>query len=268
VVTVHDVVPLDHPEWLNPRFAMVHRWLLPRIVRRAAHVITVSQFTRSRLIEHTGIQPEKVSAVYNGADSRFCPQPPEAILAMRAELGLPGKRYVLALGSIEPRKNMSRLLDAWRRVVARLPDDLWLVIAGARGRALVYRPVLLNNIPARVHFTGHVPDRLIPALYSGATVFAYLSMYEGFGLPPLEAMACGVPVITGNRTSLPEVIGDGGTMVNPFDIDEIAAKLEQLVSDEELRRSLAARGLERSELFSWQKASDATLRILSEVAAS
>jgi glycosyltransferase involved in cell wall biosynthesis len=265
VVTIHDVVPLDHPEWLNPRFAVLHRWLIPRIVRRAAHVITVSEFTRQRLIHHTGLNPEKVSMVYNGVDPRFSPRPEKEIRHVSEVLSLPSRRYVLALGSIEPRKNLVRLVEAWGKLLHRLPGDIWLVITGAAGRSLVYKKVSLPSLP-RVHFTGHINDEHLPALYSGALVFVYPSVYEGFGLPPLEAMACGTPVVTGDRTSLPEVIGGAGLSVDPYNTDEIASALERLICSDDLRRFYSASGRERSQCFSWQKAGATTLRILSEIA--
>ena len=126
----------------------------------------------------------------------------------------------------------------------------------------------MGKIPERVHFLGYAPDEYLPALYSGALVFTYMSLYEGFGLPPLEAMACGVPVITGNQSSLPEVIGNAGLMVDPFTVREIAASIEKIVNDDGLRQSLSAKGLIRSTNFSWENASAATIRILQEVAAA
>ena len=268
VVTIHDVVPLDHPEWLNPRFAALHRWLIPRIARRAAHIITISEFTRRRILEHTGVIPEKVSVVYNGVDPRFRPQSEAEIDCMISELGLPSKRYVLTLGSIEPRKNLPRLLEAWARTLPHIADDIWLVVSGVPGRSLVYDQVRIPHIPERVCFIGYAPDECLPALYSGARAFAYVSLYEGFGLPPLEAMACGAPVITGNGTSLPEVVGDAGIMVDPENVEEIALALEKAITDDDLCRRMSERGLAHSQNYSWQKASDMTYKILSDIAAA
>jgi len=268
VVTVHDVVPLDHPEWLNPSFARLHRWLVPRIIRRAAHVITVSEFTRQRVLANTGIAPEKVSVVHNGVDPVFIARSREEVERVRRNLAIPEGRYVLAVSCIEPRKNLVGLLKAWQEVVEALPEDLWLVIAGTAGRSVVYKEVSLGAVPKRVRFLGHVPDDSLPALYSGALAFAYVSKYEGFGLPVLEAMACQTPVLTGDSSAFPEVVGGAGIMVSPFDVGGIAAKIRELVEDSELRASLIQKGLERSKQFSWQAASERTLRILSEVAAA
>jgi glycosyltransferase involved in cell wall biosynthesis len=184
------------------------------------------------------------------------------------ELALPSRSYVLALGSIEPRKNLPRLLEAWARVLPRIPDDTWLVVAGLPGRSQVYDRVRIKQIPERVRFIGYAPDEYLPALYSGARAFAYVSLYEGFGLPPLEAMACGTPVITGNATALPEVVGDAGILADPQSIHDIATAIERIVANDDLRQRLSALGLARSRNYSWQKASDATYRILSEVAAA
>jgi len=268
VVTIHDLVPLDHPEWLAPRFAMWHRWLVPRIARRAAHVITVSEFTRQRLIAHTGLDPEKISVVPNGVDPRFSPSSPEDVSKVCSSLELPSSRYVLAVGAIEPRKNLGRLLEAWNLALRRLPPDVWLVIVGSLGRQTVYKNVSFNHVPERVHFVGHATDADLPALYTGALAFAYVSLYEGFGLPPLEAMACGTPVITSDRTALPEVVGTAAIMVDPFETNQIGAAIENVVLDDELRLRLSKKGLQRSRGFSWKRASDETLRILSLVAQS
>jgi Glycosyltransferase len=217
VVTIHDMVPLDHPEWFNPRFTSWCRFLFPRLARRVKHVMVVSEFTRQRLIFHSGIEPEKVSVVHCGVDARFQPQSSEAIAAARAALQLPDSRYVLSVGSLEPRKNLGRLLLAWERLLPTMGADVWLVVAGARGKQLVFRDVPeLERLPERVFLSGYVPDELLPALYAGAMAFVYPSVYEGFGFPPLEAMACGTPTLVGNRASIPEVVGNAALRVDPF----------------------------------------------------
>ena len=267
VVTIHDVVPLDHPEWLNPRFAAWYRFLIPRLARRVRHVIVDSDFTRRRLTAHSGISDGKVTVIHCGVDARFSPQTQEAIAAARAALQLPAGRYVLSVGSLEPRKNLGRLLSAWQRLLPELPPDIWLVLAGAKGKSLVFAEVPeLTCLPARVHLTGYVPDDLLPALYAGAEAFVYPSVYEGFGLPPLEAMACGTPVIVGNRASLPEVVGDAGMMMDPYDVESIAAALMLLLTLADARNVLGARGRERAARFSWQATAEQTLAVLDRFA--
>lgn len=266
VVTVHDLVPFDHPEFLNPRFARWYRVLLPKLVRRVRRIITGSEFTKHRLVEVLKVPESRISVIRNGVDARFRPQSKERIAEARRKLGLPNGRYLVTLGSLEPRKNLKRLLEAWSRTVSELPDDVMLVIAGAKGKPMVFDGVSLDLLPPRVHLTGHVPDELLPALYSGAIAAPYLSVYEGFGLPPLEAMACGVPVLTGNRTALPEVVGDAALMVDPYDVDAIADSITTLVNDAALRADLVRRGQERAARFTWKRAAEQTWQVLEEAA--
>ena len=138
VVTIHDVAALDHPEWLNAKFALWYRWLTPRLARRVQHIIAVSEFTRGQIVALTGVPAEKITVIPNGVDARFAPMAPDAIAAALAPLSLPSRKYILAVGSIEPRKNLPRLLEAWGKIVPALPEDLWLVVAGGRN-ARVFR---------------------------------------------------------------------------------------------------------------------------------
>jgi len=267
VVTIHDVATLDHPEAFNPRFAAWYRFLIPRLANRVRRVITISEFTKQRLLAYVPVEEERVVVIYNGVDQRFRPHTPESITQVRKPLGLPGKRYVLSVGTLEPRKNIPRLIQAWARIVDKLPDDIWLVLAGQEGRGDLYARLSgLNMLPPRVHLTGYVPDELLPALYAGAMVFVFPSLYEGFGLPPLEAMASGVPVLTGNRTSLPEIVGDAGMMVDPTSVDQIAEGLLSLIQDETLRLELRRKGLDRAAQFSWDKTAQKTWEVLKEAA--
>lgn len=262
VVTVHDVVPLDHPEWLNQGFAAWYRFLVPRLVRRVRRVIAVSEFTKERLVETTGVEPEKVVVIPNGVDARFYPRSEEEVCQVRQALRLPSEYYILSVGTLEPRKNLHRLLQAWEIVQAKLSGDVWLVVAGAKGRRLVFREVRFGRLPPRVYLTGHVSDDHLPALYSGAMAFVYVSVYEGFGLPPLEALASGVPVLASNRTALVEAVGDAGLMVDPYDVDGIAWGLKTLIEDKALREALRQRGFERARRFSWDKTADLTWELL------
>ena len=181
---------------------------------------------------------------------------------------IPGLRFVLALGSIEPRKNLQRLIEAWERIAEELSEDIWLVVAGARGTRKIFDDEKLHSPSCRVHFTGRVPDELLPALYSGATATAYVSMYEGFGLPALEAMACGSPVLTSDTTALPEVAGNAALLVNPYQVDDIAGALYKLIQDENLRAKFRDLGLNRASQFTWKRAALETLRILRKEAES
>lgn len=266
VVTIQDVSPMDHPQWMNPRFAAWYRFLTPRLARRVRSILTISEFTKQRIVAHCPESESKIHVVHLGVDARFHPIDEDVIKQARERLAIPSPHYLVALGSLEPRKNLSRLLQAWAAIQARIPGDVWLVIAGAQGRRLVFGDVSFENLPPRVHLTGHVPDELLPALYSGAIAAPYLSLYEGFGLPPLEAMACGTPPLTGNLASLPEVVGDAGVMLDPYDVDAIADGLLRLVEDSTLRAELSRKGLERVKQFSWEKTAELTWPVLKEAA--
>lgn len=266
VVTLHDVTPMDHPEWLNPRFAAWYRFLTPRLVGRVRSIITVSEFTKQRIVAYCPEAESKIHVVHNGVDAMFHPIEVDLIQRTRERLHIPSPHYLVALGSLEPRKNLPRLLQAWAMIQGKISDDVWLVMTGAHGRRLVYGEVSFENLPPRVHFTGHVPDELLPALYSGAIAAPYLSLYEGFGFPPLEAMACGTPILTGNLTSLPEVVGDAGIMVDPYDVEAIADRLKNLIEDSVQRDDLRLAGLKRAKQFSWDKAAELTWRVMEDAA--
>jgi glycosyltransferase involved in cell wall biosynthesis len=267
VVTIHDTAVFDCPEGFNTRFAAWYRFLLPRLARRARQVITVSEFVKQRVLAHTKVSPDKVVVIPNGVDSRFCPEAISQVEEVFQSLELPSRRYVLAVGSLEPRKNLARLFQAWARVQERSFGDIWLVVVGASGSSRVFSGLHLGALPTRVFLTGHVKEHLLPGLCAGAIAMAYPSIYEGFGLPPLEAMASGTPVLTGNRSSLPEVVGDAGLLVDAFDIEAIAEGIRRLLEDSALRDDLRRRGLDRAKQFSWDKTALRTWDVLQTAAA-
>lgn len=268
VVTIHDVSVLEHPEWFSRVFSTWYRFLLPRLAQKANKIFTVSEFSRSRIVQLCQVDAHKVVVIHNAADARFVPRPSEEVSKVCQRLQIPSRRYVLALGSLEPRKNLPRLLRAWKDIQPQLPRDLWLVLAGPKGQSLVFGNVFLENLPPNVFLPGYVAEECLPALYSGAVAFVFPSLYEGFGLPPLEAMACSTPVIASNTTSLPEVVGDAALTVEPLVVGEIAEAIQRLVTDEDLRSSLAKKGLERASLFSWEQAAALTWDVLKEAAES
>jgi glycosyltransferase involved in cell wall biosynthesis len=263
VCTIHDLAPLDNPEWFSPRFSAWYRWLMPRLARRVAHLIAVSEFTRIRVVESLGVKPEKVTVIPHGIDQLFFPRPEEEICTTRRKLNIPRSRYFLFVSSLEPRKNLSRLLLAWERAQRKLPDDMWLVIAGAKGRPQVFSDTpIKKDLPPRVHFTGYVAEECLPALYSGAVALVYPSLYEGFGFPPLESMACGTPVIASNTTSLPEVTADAAILVDPLEVDEIISAIALVGTDPVLRSDLSRRGIARATSYTWDATAHATLKVL------
>ncbi|HTY54472.1 MAG TPA: glycosyltransferase family 1 protein [Candidatus Binataceae bacterium] len=265
VVTVHDVAPLDHPEWFSPKFSGWYRWMVPGLVRRARRVIAVSEFTKSRLVETAGADPAKIAVIPNGVDRRFRPSVSEEIVAVIKQLGIPSPRYVLSLGTLEPRKNLRGQLEAWSRCVGRLPSDTWLVVAGRAGRNHIFSATNPGPAPDRVHFAGFVPDESLPALYGGAIALLYPSIYEGFGLPALEAMASGTVPIVSNSTALPEVVGAGAVTLDPHDSRAIADAIEMLVTKPDVRMRLREQALRRAGEFNWETTAARTWDLLQRV---
>jgi len=268
VISIMDVSPLDHPEWSSRKFSSWYQFLLPRLINRVRGVLTISEFSRQRILHYCPMAESKVHVTLLAADRRFQPTDEESAAMAIERLGLPTSHYIVALGSLEPRKNLKSLLLAWERIQSKLPDEVWLVLAGAKGKSLVFGDQSYDDLPPRVYLTGHVPDDLLPAFYSGAMASVYLSFYEGFGLPPLEAMACGTPVLASNATSLPEVVGDAALTVDPFDVEAIGHNLIKIVEDADLRADLKLRGLERSKLFNWDKTAQQTWQVLEQAARS
>jgi glycosyltransferase involved in cell wall biosynthesis len=258
VVTIHDCAFHDHPEAFSPAFVAWYRWLVSRLAANVRRIITVSDFSRRRLIEYLQVDPQKIVAIPNGVGGRFQPSGEDEIQSVRKQLGLP-RRYVLCIGSLEPRKNLLRLLEAWRQLRAGKADCA-LVLCGVRSH--VFRDFGLSQLPDDVILTGYVAEEHLPGLYGGAELFVYPSIYEGFGLTVLEAMACGVAVVCSNTTSLPEVAGDAALLVNPYEIDDIASGIRRLLADESLRGELRRRGLERATKFNWNHTAELTWNIL------
>ncbi|MBI5686442.1 MAG: glycosyltransferase family 4 protein [Verrucomicrobia bacterium] len=262
-VTIHDAATLDHPEWFSGKFAALYRFLLPKLMRRARRVITVSEFSKQRLIEHGGISPDRVCAIPNGVDARFRPAAPEAVAALRRKLGL-AEDYALAVGSLEPRKNLRGLFQAWQIAQPRL-GGMELAVAGGSGK--IFSNIGFERLPAGIRLLGYVEDADLVALYGGARMFVYPSLYEGFGLPPLEAMSCGTPVLTSNVTSLPEAVGDAALAVNPTDPEAIADGMIRLAEDGALCGELRSKGRQRAGQFTWECSAEATWQALQEAAA-
>ena len=269
VATVHDLSFEHLRETFTRRSWMQLRLTVRATVRRAAHVIAPSEYTRQDLIKTYKLDPARVTAIPLAASRHFRPVGDISELErVRRRYGIT-RDYILAVGSIQPRKNLSRLVRAYsglrrERGRSNLPQ---LVLVGKK--AWLYGETLKaveeEGVGDSVVLTGYVSEGDLPALYTGALLFAYPSYYEGFGLPPLEAMRCGTAVLTGDRTSLPEVVGDAGLTADPFDTGAIRSALARLIEDEALRAELGARGLERAQAFDWRDTARMTLQVYRRV---
>jgi glycosyltransferase involved in cell wall biosynthesis len=262
IVTLHDVVPFDMPHTLDPKFAAVYRFLTPRLVRKVRKVITISEFSKAAILKHIPVDPDKIVVIPNGVDARFHPRSAEEIGRAMVAAKIPFKRYVLTLGSIEPRKNLVSLFKAWERVEGAVDDDIGLVVVGKAGASNIFKAIDINDRMKRVHFTGRLPDDILPAIYSGATAFACVSVYEGFGLPPLEALACGVPTLASNTTALPEVVGHAALTVDPVNTEAIAERLIGLLRSEADQARLKQLGLVQAGKFPWTQTAQLTRALL------
>ncbi|HVT91975.1 MAG TPA: glycosyltransferase family 1 protein [Bryobacteraceae bacterium] len=262
VVTIHDMFPLDYPEWFHSGFVRGFRAVVPPLIRRARHIIAVSHYTKQRIVETTGIPEDRITVVHSGVGEQFRVQPAEAAAAARRAIGLPDGSYFLSVSSLEPRKNVRRILDAWERALPHLPPDTWLVLAGGAGSGTVFAGLDLRRPPERVLFPGYLDDKFLPGLYAGATGFVFPSLAEGFGFPPLEAMACGAPVLCANTSSLLEVAASAAVLVNPLDVAQIARGIVDIALDANLRYVYRLRGLAQAEKFSWDTAARQTWEVL------
>jgi len=270
VVSVHDLSFEHLPQTFLRRSRTQLRLTVRHSARRADRILTLSEHTRGDVIETYKIDPAKIIAIPLAAPAHFGPiDDAKELQRVRHTYGIDGE-YVLSVGSIQPRKNLVRLIKAYASLqgVQTRNRSPKLVIVGKRGWLYdeTLRALEETGVKDSVVLTGYVPESDLPALYSGALCFVYPSYFEGFGLPPLEAMKCGAPVVVGNATSLPEVVGDAGLKVDPFDISAIAGAIKELVNNSELRTELRVKGLKRAELFDWRNTARQTLKVYEEVA--
>ncbi len=266
LVQVHDLSFVRVPDAAAPNLKAYLDRVVPASVRRADHVLADSHATRHDLIELYKLPPAKVTVVYGGVDERFRPINATTQAEVRLKYKLDNYPYVFSVGTVQPRKNYGRLIEALARLRAS-GKDLHLVIAGGPGwlEDPIYQTVEANKMRPYVHFIGFVDDQDLPALYSAATCFAFPSLYEGFGFPVLEAMACQTPVVTSNISSLPEVAGDAALMVDPYDVDALAHALEQSVNNMDFRKTSIDKGLEQIKQFTWSAAAQNLLQVYEAV---
>lgn len=268
VLTVHDLSFERDPESAPPRLIPFLKRVVPESARRATLIVADSHATARDLITLYDLPAEKIVVIHSGVDARFSPYRDTLYLERRRayvlkKYALGERPFIFTVGTMQRRKNHLRLVQAFARLVQRNATNADLVIAGGKGWLYddVSAEVARLGLGTRVRFIGYVDDADLPHLYRAARAFAFPSTYEGFGLPPLEAMACGIPVVTSNVSSLPEVVGDAALQVDPYDVDALAAALEQAVNDEIWRQHAIAQGLARARAFTWQRAAEQLLDV-------
>ncbi|PLK45501.1 glycosyltransferase family 1 protein [Emticicia sp. TH156] len=274
VVTIHDIIYLE--KWMiregtyYQRFGNLYRrWNVPRIASKAEIIITVSDYERERIIEGLNISPDKVRTVYNACGKHFTPERNEAeLLAFQKKMGLPDK-FILFLGNTDPKKNLPNVMKALDILHQRGQLDFKMVMPDF-GKEHLYALLKLQNseyLLNHIMLTGYIPNKELPNLYRLAQLFLYPSLRESFGIPILEAMSCGTPLITSNTSAMPEVAGNGALLVDPTQPEQIAEKIIKVLTDNEIRKTSIDYGIKRAAMFSWQKTAQEVVSIYNEVLA-
>ncbi|MDO8512212.1 MAG: glycosyltransferase family 1 protein [bacterium] len=264
IATMYDVIPLLYPETQTAIQLAYWRKQLPLTAKTCAHLITISECSKRDIVRLLQVDPAKITVTPLGVDSKFKPVSEIEKIAMREKYRLPEK-YILYLGTIEPRKNVARLIRAFNKVAGNIPHSL--VLAGKWGWSYedVKEEIAKSPFKDRIISLSYVESEYLPSLCSAASIFVFPSLYEGYGLPPLEAMACGTPVITSNVSSLPEVVGDAALTVDPLDEDALSKAIERLALDTALQNELSEKGLARAKQFNWDKTAEMTLGVYKKV---
>ncbi|MFQ5835425.1 MAG: glycosyltransferase family 4 protein [bacterium] len=263
IATLHDVDLLETEEFSTKDY---REWKLLRYldsVNRATKIITMSEYSKKEIVRNYQINEEKVEVIYHGVDRVYYPRPTQEINAVTRKYGL-CEDYILSVGAGK-RKNTTRILEAFKGLVQNMERDIQLALVGRIEKERYFPLIEDLSLRKRIRLLGYVPKEDLPLLYSGARLLCFPSIYEGFGLPVLEAMASGCPVITSNVTALPEVAGDAALIVNPCNVEDILKNLCRCIEDEGLRRDLVKRGLERAKLFSWERAAEKVLHLYKEI---
>lgn len=262
VVTIHDLITLDFPELCKYQSVFYFNFFFKRTIRNAKIIIAVSHTVKKDIMRHFDVDAHKIRVIHLGIDPIF-KNTLDLDLAIRYHLP---ERYILFVGNIEGKKNLTRLLLAYKELINQKKTTHKLVLVGKDGwkNKSFYRTISKYNLKEHILFTGYVPKKDLPAIYSMADLFVFPSIYEGFGIPPLEAMACGIPVIVSNQGASPEICGDACLLVNPYDIHEMAKSIEILLNNKELRQNKINLGLERVKQFNWEKTARETLKIYEE----
>lgn len=274
VLTVHDLSFLRVPHCFVPGFREYLEAAVARGIRRAVHILADSENTRLDLVELLGVKPDRITVVYPGVEARFTPTQDDGALDRVRRLYRLPERFVLGLGTLQPRKNFEGLIQAFGQLLASASGrkelaDLHLVIGGGQGWLSegLGDCAARHGLSGRVHFPGYVRDEDLPAFYSLASVFAFPSLYEGFGLPVLEAMACGTPVVAANNSSLPEVVGEAGLLVDAASTEQLAHALLTMLTDSDLAADFTSRGCTQAAKFTWPQAATSLQHIYAQSAA-
>lgn len=250
IVTIHDLAVFRYPQGFSWIFQKYYRLLLPRIAKKSRKILTVSNFSKREITEILRIKPEKIEVIYNAVSTE--------IVCNNANSKR--EKFILTVSSLDPRKNLSKLIEAFKNIKLK---EYKLIIAGAKSS--VFKSIDAPENFERIEFLGHVGDKKLSELYSKASLFVYPSLYEGFGIPPLEAMNCGCPVVVSDIPSHREVCGEAALYVNPHDTEDIKRGIERVLTDHSLWQKLSRRGFERVEFFSWQKSAEKISEIIEEL---
>lgn len=268
VVIVYDMAYKAYPETVRKRTRFMLNKSLRKSCNRADKIITISKFSKQEIIKYLGVDENKIVIMPIGVDlSIFHPNYSEKDICQITEKYKIPREYLLFLGTIEPRKNLERLIRAYALLKAEIPNVPKLVLAGGKGWLYenIFKTVRILNMESDIIFTGYVNEEDSPILINGAKIFLFPSLYEGFGMPPLEAMACGIPVIASNAASLLEVVGDAAILVDPFSIDSIKEGMKHLLEDENKRNELSFKGMERAKQFTWDKSAEIIRKVFEEL---
>jgi len=265
ITTVFDLSPLIFPGTHLYSRVLMHKILFPFTIRNSEKILTISKSTKQDLIKYLNIPEKKITVTYLATDEKYRLLNQKEISKIRRKYSIDFP-FILYVGTLEPRKNIPSLIRAFYQLKKKTSRHK-LIIAGKKGWKSedIFETIEKLNLQKDIIFTGYVPDEDLPALYNAADLFVYPSLYEGFGLPPLEAMACGTPVITSNTSSFPEVVGDAGIMIDPYDVDGLTKAMYEVLTNDGLREDMIKKGLKQTKKFSWEKCAKETLEVYQEV---
>lgn len=268
IVTIHDLIPYVMPETVGKGYLAKFLKELPRVVELSDGIITVSEWSKKDILKFFPIEENKVYVTPLAADKKYKPLNREKCKYELKNKYNITKPFILYIGGFSPRKNVKALLIAFSQVFNRLNQEYELVIVGANKDDGSYLSKMSSSldVSSNIIFTGFAPEEDLPILYNGCDIFVYPSLYEGFGLPPLEAMNCGTPVITSNISSIPEVVGDGGILIDPFNTASLIDALEMVLNDDNKKKELSEKGLIRASSYSWKKTAEETIKVYKKVA--